>query len=441
MKKDVVFIDDVIKEGSGFANDLKQIVDECGLNLRILNTKDEIDNFTGKPPGKTGMVLLDRDLSKIKSKPKMTAKGILEKLENSKLPVFILSQHKPSEKIDEHFNELYALGAIDYIHKDRIKETVFMKNFIYSAVEDVNNDRFKLVIDCRNASITLFENDHKTGTESRMKDSIDYGDIGGDWKEAQIMPDYTSKAKSSKEILLRMLYEMGKRNSTKISIKSIYLPFPNKNDKKLLNKTEAERLAGLISKLNDYLLKKKQEIRECLETNYETGKIEQLKKNSKEIDSSVSKLAKLRDNINLILDEIYKHEDEKKKKLRKEKLHIVFINDLLSNLKGFADGKVTHYADEIAEVISGKITLPNKFSDTRIKLNNKIKDMSEGRVVGSVLMGEQGCIDYNYTVNIGKVELANYNLDEASLTDSWKDAVEKRLDALEKEVKESKKRK
>ena len=234
---------------------------------------------------------------------------------------------------------------------------------------------------------------------------------------------------------------MGKRNSTKISIKSIYLPFPNKNDKKLLNKTEAERLAGLISKLNDYLLKTKKEKTRELDTNYTTHKAEQLKENINKIDDTIYKLTKLDDNINPILDEIYEQEDEKKKERRTEKLHIVYIYDLLSNLKGFTDDKMIHYADEIAEVISGKITLPSKFSDTRIKLNNKIKDMSEGRVIGSVLMGEQGSNDYNYTANIGKVELVNSNLDEDTPVDSWKDMVVKKLEALEKEVKELKKRK
>jgi hypothetical protein len=56
-------------------------------------------------------------------------------------------------------------------------------------------------------------------------------------------------------------------------------------------------------------------------------------------------------------------------------------------------------------------------------------------------MGEQGSNDYNYTANIGKVELVNSNLDEDTPVDSWKDMVVKKLEALEKEVKELKKRK
>jgi hypothetical protein len=431
MKKDVVFIDDEIKEGSGFANDLKNIVEECGLSLKVLNTKEEIDSFVGETSCNTGLLLLDRDLSKIKCKPKITAKKILTGLANRKIPKFILSQHKPGEEVDDDFKTLYKLGVVDYIQKTKtdteinttLFDEVFMKNLIYSAVNDPNNKRFKLVIDCKDASIMLSEKNLETGIETGIDENIDYGDIGGTWKVAQEIPSYTNKARSSKEIIMRILYEMGKRNKTGISIKSIYLPFPNNDDKISLNKTEAEKLCELNIKLNDYLLEKK-----------EVGL---------NIDDTMCKLKNLKEAINEILDEIYEREDnrEMRKGRKTKKLHVVHINNLLSNLRGFDDVKMTNYADEIAEVLSGKITLPGKFSDNRIKFNNKIKEISKGRVLGSVLMGTKGSSDFIYTARIGKVELINSGLDEDEPSGSWKEIIEKRLEAIEKEIAELKDRK
>jgi hypothetical protein len=423
MKKDVVFIDDVIKEGSGFANKLKKIVQGCGFNLKILNTKEDIDSFITDSSGKTGMILLDRDLSRIKAKPKIAATYVLEPLQERETPVFIMSQHKPAEDVDEDFKTLYKLGVVDYIQKSKMDDENFMKNLIYSAVNDPDNKRFKLVIDCKDASIMLSEKDLKTGIETEIEENINYGDIGGTWKVAQEMPSYTNKAKSSKEIIMRILYEMGKRNKTGISIKSIYLPFPNNDDKISLNKTEAEKLCELNMKLNDYLLEKR-----AVGLN---------------INDIMCKLKNLKEAINEILDEIYEREDNKemRKGKKTKKLHVFHINNLLSNLRGFDDVKMTNYADEIAEVISGKITLPGKFSDNRIKFNNTIKEISKGRVLGSVLMGTKGSADFIYTARIGKVELINSYLDEDEPSDSWKEIIEKRLDAMEKEIAELKKRK
>ncbi len=65
MKKMVVFIDDELQKEDLRVIKLKEIVEDCGFSIRVLNEKEEIESFIDNPNDETGMVLLDRDLSKI----------------------------------------------------------------------------------------------------------------------------------------------------------------------------------------------------------------------------------------------------------------------------------------------------------------------------------------------------------------------------------------
>ena len=191
MKKDVVLIDDNLHEGAPPVKKLKEIVEKCNFNLKVLNTRKDIDSFVKGSPGKTGMVLLDRDLHKIK--PKITPVEILDKLKNRNIPIFIFSQNEPTVRIDEDFRTLYSKGVIDYIHKDRMDEDVFMKNLISSTVNDINNDRFKLVVKCDTAEVLLLAKD----PESEIA-RIDFASVSNKWKERQTVPT------SNNEIILRI---------------------------------------------------------------------------------------------------------------------------------------------------------------------------------------------------------------------------------------------
>ncbi len=385
MRKNVVFIDDEISEGDPFAEELKIIVEECGLNLRVLNTRKEIDSFVNDTSDRTGVLLLDRDLSMIKAKPRISPITILDRLRGRNIPSFILSQHKSTVKVDEDFRTLYAAGAIDYIHKSKITEKVFLRNLIYSAVNDVNNRQLKFIVECSNecANIRLLEID----TEAEIA-SIDYsGVISARWQERETTPT------SSKEIIFRIIYEMGRRNSRSVSLINIYAP--NAKDKILLKKADETKLYDLLMNLEDYVLDR--QMRDARRT------------------ANLIKEARLKIGIDLLA---------------------VDLNSLVTTISDFDDDKIMNYAEEITEFISGNIILPPKFADDLGKFNNKMKELTNGRIIGRVLSGKKGK-GFLYRANIGKVELQSLEGQEGP-ADTWKDAVEKRLEMLEKEIEELK---
>ena len=176
MNKNVVFIDDMIKDGDPFAETLRKIVEECKYKLIVLNKKKDINSFLDLDTDKAGMVLLDRDLAKIK--PRIRPVEILEKLSDKKIPVFMLSHHDPTTKeLEEDFRTLYSKGAIDYLMKSNVdsktsEDREFLKNIIISAVTDLENNRFKLIIKCDTAEIIISEKD----SDNEMG-RIDFSDI------------------------------------------------------------------------------------------------------------------------------------------------------------------------------------------------------------------------------------------------------------------------
>lgn len=377
MKELVTFIDDEIKKGSPYGNKLAKLIEECHIRLQFINNKKELESFL-KTPGETELVLLDRDLSNIDSEPV----SILNSLAKSKIPVIILSQHKAiDERFEQDFRKLDK--RLDYLLKGDIDDPArkeFVKNLISRAIRNRDNQDIEAVV-CDTGKIKILWKD----SGEQITDDISLSYTNADWFSKNEMPVYPQ------EIILRFLYEMGKKNSTEINIVGIYEPLQTNH----LDDQSREALYPILMHIQN-----KSFIPPG--TNASINKL---------IDGSKGSAGKI---------------------------HTASIKNLISELEKIliqnpSNQYIKSALDELKELRSKELSLPSKFNDALSSFNEQVKEKTKGIVVGNLLRGERGRGKRVYKARIGKVALEGA-FEGVKPPSSWKDSIESRIAQMEADL-------
>ncbi len=380
MNELVIFIDDELKETSDYVQYyLKPLIEvKCKRRLKVINKAEEINIFI-RNLGDAKLVLLDRDLSKIRK----NSVDILNSLYKKNIPVIILSRYKPTEKPYgvEDFRKLDK--RLDYLLKDDIhtedqEKKEFVKNLINRAIDDPKNKELIATVNCNTGKIGILWKNTKNLITDNILLKCDHG-----WETRTELP-----VSNPQEAILRILYEMGKRKVTEIKVKDIYRPATTR----IIDKKDYESLKNELIQIKP------------------KGFIpEELK---------------------LEIDTILKLINEKNKKIPMNKLKKIILSMEVIYKKDDRNKVIESAIEGLKEISGSKIQLPPKFGDTLSSFNEDVRKETKGLLVGSLLKGTKGRGKDIYIANIYKIELEGSKIPRLS----WQEEIEERLKRLELEV-------
>lgn len=380
MNELVTFIDDEIKKDSPFGKEkLTPLIKGCDLRLEFINSKKALEAFL-LDPGETSLVLLDRDLSNIDSDPVHILNTLAKR--DIPIPVIILSQHKATdERFEQDFRKLDK--RLDYLLKGDIENPArkeFVKNLISRAIRDRDNQDLVAVV-CNTGKIRISWKE----SGEQITDDISLSYANADWFSKNELPIYPQ------EIILRFLYEMGKRDSTEINIIGIYEPLQTNH----LDDQSREALSSILMHIQNKSFIP-------LATNAAINKLIAGSKGSA------------------------------------GKIHMASIKNLVSELAKIliqnpSNQPIKIALDELKELKSKELSLPSKFNDALSSFNEQVKEKTKGIVVGNLLRGERGRGKRVYKARIDKITLEGA-FDKSESSSSWTGNIESRIAQLEADV-------
>jgi len=364
----VLLIDDEVSYDNVMAIELKSIIESKGYEFIIKNRKVEIDEFVVNPPSDCELVLLDLDLSKIRT----NSKDVLKKLKDNKIKVIILSglpktsDKRKDEGLENYqvvlpdWNKLKKDGAAAYIYKSEVynkEKREFVGNIIAQTIKDAVTYDYTLTVNCDLYVIEI--------NELNVRKSFSQNNINANWQTAT-MP------KSSDELILRLFYEMAKAKVTEIKISNYH--------------TESLKL-------------KESSIVDIIKT------LRELSRQLPEDDKYKITRKLLTEILNKAGDaELRKHISKKEIEKLNDELRNRFVNRVANN---------PHINEIIDAFIDSKETLdytfkyPDNFQKNLLNFNNDIKAKSRGVINGRLLQatGGHGNRSGIYKANISRVVL------------------------------------
>ena len=383
---DIIYIDDIVTEDSLDGQKVKSIVESKNYSIRFINKKSEIDELLASDLNAIKLVLLDLDLSGIEA----DAEEILTELAKKRVKVIILSglpktsDLRKKRGLKEYqqnlpcMNRLYNKGALSYILKSEMDEKKeFVANVIDRMITDPNNSGYTLILDCELAQFSIIN-----------KDSVVVEKNLSDAKSGWMV---SSQPSSAIELILRLLFEMGKEETRRVKISNFY-PEASK-----LNKDSEKSFRDSVSKIS------------LPQTNPNLLKIKKFSEGKNHISKKeVEELIK-----ELIKDmETYMGSNEK-------------INSKVEE-------SIKHFID-ISSAFEYSTMMPKDYQKILGSFNDSIRDKSNGLFVGRLLQGGgHGDRSGIYMANIERIELKNSK--EDPVEPNWKETIEKRLVYLENEL-------
>lgn len=243
---DIIYIDDTVTKDTPDGKKVKNIVESKKYSLTFINKKAEIDELLASDPSDLNMlklVLLDLDLSKMK----VDAESILTALVKKKVKVIILSglpktsEMRKGKGCSEYqqalpdMNRLYNKGALAYIYKEELDDReAFVANIIDHTIKDPGNSGFTLVLDNNVPSFQIINDKGNTIAEKNLS-------VNANWKSDL---EYST---TSWDVLMRMLFEMGRGNIKEIGIGNIYNQSLRNIRSKKLMPDDFPKILGLLN--------------------------------------------------------------------------------------------------------------------------------------------------------------------------------------------------
>lgn len=387
----IILVDDVITENSPDGKKIKGIVKTKEYSIMFMNKKNDIDALIASPPADLKLVLLDLDLSKIRA----DAEEILIALVKKNIKVIILSSlPKTAEKRMEKslkslpsMNTLYAKGALSYLYKSELDNNrEIVANIIDRLIKDPINSQYYLIVDYKLANITIIDGNKNVIVEKNLSG------VEPNWR-------VRTSPKSSYEVMLRCLFEMGKGHTTEVKLGNFYA------SSETIQKKSREVFSNQVKDI-----------------------IEKEKPNNTATTSIISKLEKKSSKKTITAIDI-----------------IELKKDINEYLKSITTSSYSSFERALRSFMDSGFDfkhniLPGDFQKILGEFNDSIRERSNGLFVGRLLLscGGHGDRSGNYRANVGKVRLLNHEEDTSHNLD-WKKSIEQRLSFLEAEFKKLKK--
>lgn len=215
---DIIYIDDTVTKDSPDGKKVKNIVGSKKYSLTFINKKADIDELLASDLNMLKLVLLDLDLSKMKA----DAESILKALVKKKVKVIILSGLPKTSDVRKKkgcsvyqqalpdMSRLYNKGALAYIYKEELDDREdFVANIINNTITDQGNSQYTLLVNDHLPSFQIIDNEGNSIAEKKVK-------VTAKWKSNL---EYSTTAW---DVVMRILFEMGKTNVTEIAINNVY---------------------------------------------------------------------------------------------------------------------------------------------------------------------------------------------------------------------------